>query len=74
MAAKLLLRERSAGGIYFFVWLDFRWIGSKPCNVWLYPEDMRFIKSQLMQAWFLGIFCALVCVYVFMCVPCLDLN
>lgn len=48
VAAKPLVRESSTEGIHFFVWLDFRWIGSKPCSTQVYPEDMRFINSQLM--------------------------
>lgn len=44
VVAKPLVRESSTEGIYFFVWLDFRWIGSKPCSMQVYPEDMRFNK------------------------------
>lgn len=48
VAAKPLVRESSTEGIHFFVWLDIRWIDSKPCGMQVYPEDMRFINSQLM--------------------------
>lgn len=53
MAAKPLVREIPTEGIHFFVWLDIRWIGSKPCGMEVYPEDMRFINSQLMCLGFL---------------------
>lgn len=48
VVAKPPVRESSTEGIYFFVWLDFRWIGGKPRSTQVYPEDMRFLKSQLM--------------------------
>lgn len=47
MLAKPLVRVSSTEGIYIFVWMDFRWIGSKPCGMLVYPEDMKFINSQL---------------------------
>lgn len=63
VAAKPPVRESSTEGIYFFVWLDFRWIGSKPCSTQVYPEDMKFIKSQLMWvAVFVFFFCVGACV------------
>lgn len=48
MAAKPLVRVSSTEGMHFFVWLDIRWIGSKPCSAQVYLENIRFINSQLM--------------------------
>lgn len=67
VVAKPPVREISAEGIYFFVWLDFRWIGSKPCSVQVYPEDMRLIKSQLMWVAVLGFLCVGACVHRCVC-------
>ncbi len=65
VVAKPLVRESSTEGIYFFVWLDFRWIGSKPCSMQVYPEDMRFIKSLLMWVAVFGFpMCGCMCVSV----------
>lgn len=48
VVAKPPVKESSTEGIYFFVWLDFKWIDIKPHSTQVYLEDMRFIKSQLM--------------------------
>lgn len=68
VVAKPPVRESSTEGIYFFVWLDFRWIGSKPCSTQVYPEDMNFIKSQSMWvAVFVFPLCGCMCVSVCVC-------
>lgn len=69
MVAKPPVRESSTEGIFFLVWLDFRWIGSKPCSAQVYPEDMRFINSQLLWVAVFGFpLCGCKCVCQCVCV------